>query len=106
MSDARLVYSTDGGDSRRTKAESPPADPPRDGIVRVSFEKARRGGKTVTVVSGLPHADLPSVASDLKRLCGSGGSIKDGRIELQGDQRRKVAARLQASGHTVKVAGG
>jgi translation initiation factor 1 len=106
VSDARLVYSTDGGDHRKTAAESPPTDRPREGIVRVSCEKARRGGKTVTVVTGLPRADLSSVASDLKRLCGSGGSVKDGRIELQGDQRRKVAARLQTSGHTVEVAGG
>jgi translation initiation factor 1 len=46
------------------------------------------------------------VASDLKRHCGTGGAVKDGAVELQGDHREKVAARLRASGHHVKLAGG
>jgi translation initiation factor 1 len=110
MSDHRLVYSTDGGDQRRAKRRQPaPAQRgpalPKDGVVRVFREKAGRGGKTVTVVRGL-NGDLAPVASDLKRHCGSGGSVKGDVIEIQGDHREKVAARLRAAGHRVKLAGG
>lgn len=78
---------------------------PDDGVVRVFREKGGRGGKTVTVVRGLP-GDLAAAATDLKRHCGSGGSVKNGAIEIQGDHREKVIARLQAAGHRVKAAGG
>ena len=107
MSNSRPVYSTEGGDLRRTgERRLPPQEPPGDGIVRISREKGGRGGKTVTVVRGLDPGDLKSVASDLKRLCGSGGAVKDGTVEIQGDHREKIAARLQAQGHRVKLAGG
>lgn len=110
MSNHRLVYSTDDGDHRRRKEPRPTGAPrgpvlPRDGVVRVFREKAGRGGKTVTVVRGLP-GDLAAVASDLKRHCGTGGAVKDGAVELQGDHREKVAARLRASGFQVTLAGG
>ncbi len=110
MSNSRLVYSTDDGDRRREpkrdagKASGP--DVPNDGIVRVFREKGGRGGKVVTVVRGLSPADLPVVAKDLKRLCGAGGAAKGGAVELQGDHREKVAARLEAQGYRVKPAGG
>jgi translation initiation factor 1 len=111
MSNHRLVYSTDSGDERR-RAEQKPAPTgtrgpalPHDGVVRVFREKAGRGGKTVTVVRGL-RGDLAAVASDLKRHCGTGGSVKIDAVEIQGDHRDKVAARLRATGHTVKLAGG
>lgn len=74
--------------------------------MRVFREKGGRSGKTVTVVRGLPAGDLAAVASDLKRHCGSGGAAKDGAVELQGDHREKVAARLQSQGYRVKLAGG
>jgi translation initiation factor 1 len=110
MSNHRLVYSTDGGDHRRDRRAQPEATArspalPRDGVARVFREKAGRGGKTVTVVRGL-RGDLAAVASDLKRHCGTGGTVKGDAIELQGDHREKVAARLRASGQTVKLAGG
>ena len=107
MSESRRVYSTTDGDLR--KAAAPPssrATPPNDGIVRVSRETSGRRGKTVTVVRGLPPRELDAVASDLKRLCGSGGSAKDGVVEIQGDHRPKVVARLEARGYRVKLAGG
>ncbi len=110
MTNSRLVYSTGDGDQRRrgkekpTKARGP--ELPRDGVVRVFREKGGRGGKVVTVVRGLPRADLAAVASDLKRHCGSGGSVKDDAVEIQGDHREKAAARLEAQGYTVKLAGG
>ncbi len=107
MSNSRLVYSTDDGDHRRdpSRKESAPP-PPGDGIVRVSREKGARGGKTVTVVRGLPAADVASVASELKRHCGTGGTAKDATVEIQGDHREKIKARLESEGYRVKLAGG
>jgi translation initiation factor 1 len=114
---SRLVYSTDDGDHRpdtkpsatkqkqRGTARSGP-QLPDDGVVRVFREKGGRGGKTVTVVRGLPRGEVQSVASDLKRHCGTGGSVKDGAVEIQGDHREKAAARLESRGYTVKLAGG
>ena len=109
MSNSRLVYSTDGGDRRKKPGQQPaPQGPqlPDDGVVRVFREKSGRRGKTVTVVRGLAAADLEATASDLKRLCGAGGSVKDGAIEIQGDHREKIAARLRSQGRQVKLAGG
>jgi translation initiation factor 1 len=79
---------------------------PNDGVVRVFREKGGRGGKTVTAVRGLPAGELTAVAGDLKRLCGAGGAVKAGAVEIQGDHREKVAARLEAQGYRVKLAGG
>ena len=59
----------------------------------------------MTVVRGL-DGDLAAVASDLKRHCGSGGSVKGDAVEIQGDHREKVVARLQAAGYRAKIAGG
>ena len=57
---------------------------------------------------GLPlrEAELQALGQQLKRTCGSGGTVKDGAIEIQGDHRDKVVAALQAAGHEVKLAGG
>ena len=74
--------------------------------MRVWREKAGRRGKTVTVVRGLPRGDLAPVAADLKKLCGAGGAVKNGEVEIQGDHRDKVVARLQAQGYAAKAAGG
>jgi translation initiation factor 1 len=80
--------------------------PAGDGVVRVRREV--RNGKTLTVVLGLPlRADaLVAFAAKLKASCGTGGTAKDGAIELQGDHRDKVVDLLQKAGHTVKLAGG
>ena len=108
MSNSRLVYSTGDGDARKQAAKPKPQsnEPPRDGIVRVAREKSGRKGKTVTIVRGLPLADVADVASDLKRHCGAGGTVKDGTVELQGDHREKAATRLRSRGYEVKLAGG
>jgi translation initiation factor 1 len=112
MTNSRLVYSTGDGDVRRASRGRPQpqraAGPqlPADGVVRIFREKGARGGKTVTVVRGLPAADLAAVAGDLKRHCGTGGTVKAGAVELQGDHREKAAARLEAQGRRVKLAGG
>ena len=88
------------------RSPKPQPDLPQDGIVRIFRGKGGRGGKTMTVVRGLPRRELDAVAKDLKRLCGAGGSAKDGAVEIQGDHREKVAARLAEQGYTVKLAGG
>jgi translation initiation factor 1 len=107
VSNSRPVYSTEGGDLRRTgERRLPPAAPAGDGIVRIFREKGGRGGKVVTVVRGLEPGVLKATASDLKKLCGSGGAVKGDAVEIQGDHREKVADRLRSQGHTVKLAGG
>jgi len=114
MSNHRLVYSTDDGDRRREKPASKQKPKqttargpalPQDGVARVFREKGGRGGKTVTVVRGL-DGDLAAVAADLKRQCGAGGAVKGTTIEIQGDHREKVVARLRAAGFSAKPAGG
>ena len=84
------------------------ARPKGDGIARVSRSSKGRKGKTVTIVSGLALEDdaLGEVLKDLKRLCGSGGTLKDGVIEIQGDHRDKLAGELVKRGFKVKIAGG
>ncbi len=110
MTESRRVYSTADGDLRKAADPNPgrrtAPQSPNDGVVRVSRETSGRRGKTVTVVRGIRPGDLQAVASDLKRLCGSGGAAKDGVVELQGDHRPKVVARLEAQGYRVKLAGG
>lgn len=111
-----LVYSTEGGRMCPTcrrpvgacvcRAARPL--PAGDGVVRVSRETGGRGGKAVTVVRGLvlPADELVALAKRLKASCGSGGTVKDGVIEVQGDHRDRIVEALQAAGHVVKRAGG
>jgi translation initiation factor 1 len=79
-----------------------------DGIVRVRRESKGRHGKTVTTVTGipLPAPELKTLARDLKRRCGTGGAVKDGVLEIQGDHCQLLIDELQALGYTVKRAGG
>lgn len=85
-----------------------PAAPQGDGTVRLLLEKKGRGGKTVTLVTGLTGNpdELRALAADLKRRCGTGGTLKDGVIEIQGDHRDTIAEALKARGMKVKKAGG
>jgi translation initiation factor 1 len=131
MDNSRLVYSTEFGRAcpecgrpvdecicpRGRAAKSAAGDgegsdaAPADitgGTIRVRRETKGRGGKTVTTISGvqLQGAALEALASELKRRCGTGGSVKDGVIVIQGDNREKAAAALQAYGYKVKLAGG
>jgi translation initiation factor 1 len=110
-----LVYSTDGG--RMCPAcRQPltgcrcgvPAVPPADGPVRVTREIKGRGGKTVTVVRGLPlaAADLAALGKQLRSACGAGGTVKDGVLEVQGDHAERVLAWLVERGFKAKRSGG
>jgi translation initiation factor 1 len=105
--DDRLVYSSGSG---RVEARKPasPRRPQGDGIARVRREVKGRRGKTVTTISGLALADdaLRDLAAELKRSCGSGGAVKDGIIEIQGDHRDTLVAALESRGHRGKLAGG
>ena len=110
-----LVYSTETGrmcpDCRQPVAQcscKAAALPTGDGVVRVSRETKGRGGKAVTVVRGvlLDAAALVLLGKQLKAACGSGGTVKDGVIEVQGDHVERVMEALKKLGHQVKRAGG
>ncbi len=79
-----------------------------DGVVRLRRETKGRGGKAVTTISGIPlsGAELKTLAKALKQKCGVGGAIKEGNIEIQGDQRDTLQAELEKRGYQVKQAGG
>ena len=115
----RIVYDSDFGRTNCEVCQRPvarckcPQLPPsaqasgsRDGIVRMRREVRR--GKPTTVIVGLPLSDveLRDLAATLKRKCGSGGSAKDGQIEIQGDHRSLLQSELEARGYRVKLAGG
>ena len=83
------------------------AHPAGDGVVRVQRESKGRKGKTVTLVTGLslPEDQLHTLLSDLKRLYGSGGALKDGILEIQGDHRDNVLEELKKRGIKAKKVG-
>ena len=110
-----LVYSTEHGrmcpDCRQPQAQcvcKVAPVPVGDGTVRVSRETKGRGGKAVTLVKGVAlDADaLAELGKKLKTACGSGGTVKDGVIEVQGDHVERVMDTLKKLGHRVKRAGG
>ncbi len=82
--------------------------PKTDGVVRVSRETKGRKGKGVTIITGLPLEPdaLKQLAKQLKAKCGSGGTVKDGAIEIQGDRRDTVVHELEQLGWPVKQSGG
>jgi translation initiation factor 1 len=104
-----LVYSTDGalplpaGPARR-KTQPVARALPDDGVVRVARE--RRRNSAVTLVHGLAAAELDALGKELKRVCGTGGTAKNGVVELQGDHRDRVVAYFEERGRRVKRAGG
>ena len=122
MTSGRLVYSTDVGRRcpectrplaecrcRRSKAAiATPAVPPGQAKVRVGRETAGRKGKGVTVVTGLPLAGeaLDELATRLKKRCGTGGTVRDGVIEIQGDHRDTLVVELEKLGYAPKRSGG
>jgi len=114
-----LVYSTDKGqlcpgcgeplDACRCSALSDQARlQSLDGVVRIRRETSGRKGKGVTTVNGipLPESELKTLAKKLKKTCGTGGALKEGVIEIQGDHREKLKILLEKEGFTVKLAGG
>ncbi len=82
--------------------------PPQQQHPRVYRDRQGRGGKTVTVIRDLQLSaeDMAALGRRLKRMCGAGGAVKDGNIEIQGDHRERVTAELQQLGYQAKMAGG
>ena len=120
MNSTRLVYSTESGRicpsceqpaatcSCKKKKSKPKPNIKNDGIVRIQREVKGRKGKTVTAISGflVDDDELRNLATELKRSCGTGGSVKDGIIIVQGDHRQIILSILKKKGYTVKLAGG
>lgn len=106
MSDNRLVYSTQLGRINPQKTQTPQIK--TDGIVRIRRETKGRKGKGMTTITGLDlsEKDLKDLCSQLKKMCGTGGAVKNAVIEIQGDNRDKIKATLEQLGHNVKLAGG
>jgi len=110
------VYSTErgricpkcGNPVASCTCRKPAARPRGDGITRVQRESKGRKGKTVTLVTGAPltEKELRELLSALKRVCGAGGALKDGVIEIQGDHRDTILEALQKRGLPAKKAGG
>ena len=117
---SELVHSTGTGDVRGERPrgrggarrggsgrqERPAA--PADGIVRVGRETKGRKGKVVTILTGLPVSgqELEALARELKALCGAGGTVRDGVVEIQGDHRDRLVRALEERGWRVKRSGG
>ena len=121
MGNNRLVYSTESGricpscklsatkcTCKKKKAIKQHSTYPNDGIVRIRREVKGRKGKTVTSIFGLPLDDekLKQLAKRLKQLCGTGGTVKDGIIVIQGEHRETLLEEIKKQGYTVKLAGG
>jgi translation initiation factor 1 len=114
-----LVYSTEHGetcpDCRQPVAQCECRDREEaeriaalDGIVRIRRETSGRKGKGVTTIQGVPLGsdELKTLAKTLKKRCGTGGAVKDGVIEIQGDHREVLKRELESRGFKVKLAGG
>ena len=119
----RTVWSSESGDLRKKKILTPGTSlrnasqssagrgeslPPQQQTIYLHRESSGRGGKAVTLVKNLVLStdDLKALAKKLKQECGTGGTIKEGVIEMQGEQREKVADTLRKLGYKVKIAGG
>ena len=101
---SRLVYSTEKNENydpepaaRQQAAEG--------GTAYIERDRKNRKGKVVTVISGL-KGNLKELQKEIQKICGAGGSIKNGKIEIQGDHREKIAKILQGKGYKVKFIGG
>ena len=114
---SRVVYSTDHGrlcpacgksQSSCNCAQQKKNIITGDGMVRIKRETKGRKGKGVTIISGLPlnEGDLKKLAKELKQRCGTGGAVKNGDVEIQGDQRDVIKALLETKGYQAKLSGG
>ncbi|HYI11107.1 MAG TPA: stress response translation initiation inhibitor YciH [Thermoanaerobaculia bacterium] len=108
MANSKLVWTSDPEQAKRLRDSgqldvAEDVEPGRQ-TIRVAVDRKRRAGKTVTVASGFQHTPetLAGVAQTLKKKCGSGGTAKEGEIELQGDHVAKIADELRKLGYRVK----
>ena len=107
---ARTVWSSDNGDQRNQKHKTATAKslPPQQQLAYLHRKLKGRGGKAVTLVKNLSLSptDMKALAKKLRSVCGSGGTVKNGLIEIQGEHREKIAAALEKMGYKAKIAGG
>ncbi|MCF5770387.1 translation initiation factor [Aeromonas veronii] len=103
---SRLVYSTDGGMIKEQSAPQSTSPFPTDGTVRIRRETKGRKGAGVITIHGVPADQQKSLATLLKKKCGTGGGIKEGVIEIQGDKRDLIKTELEKAGFSVKLVGG
>mgnify|MGYP002397952114 CR=1 FL=1 len=111
----KTVWSSESGDLRKKDLTPNPSPtkrgeslPPQQQMIYLHRESSGRGGKAVSLVKGLilSEDDLKTLAKKLKQECGTGGTIKDGIIEIQGEHRQKISEILIKLGYKVKIAGG
>jgi len=108
--DTRTVWSSEAGDLRKQKQDQPSAAslPAKRQTAYLHREAKGRGGKAVTLIRNLvlSEAELSALAKKIKQACGTGGTVKDGVIEIQGANRERIAEVLVKLGYKVKMAGG
>ena len=106
----RTVWSSEDGDLRKKEQNTSHSKslPPQQQTAYLHRESGGRGGKVVSVVKNLvlTEEDLKTLAKKLKQECGTGGTVKDGMIEIPGEHRQRMAEVLQKLGYKVKIAGG
>ena len=106
----RTVWSSADGDLRRREgnARKVKSLPPGEQTAYLHRDSKGRGGKGVTLVKKLilSEEDMKDLAKRLKQVCGSGGTVKDGEIEIQGEHREKISVELKKLGYKIKIAGG
>ena len=109
-SESRTVWSSDQGDQRKQQSghQKVKSLPPQQQTAYLHRDSKGRGGGVMTMVKNLALSDeeMKDLAKKLKQLCGSGGTVKEGVIEIQGEHREKIAEALKKMGYKVKIAGG
>ena len=100
----RLVYSTDNSAPKVARNKVPQNT--SDGIIRIRRESKKRAGRVVCVVEGLAAEQIKSTCKELKSRCGTGGTVKGGIIEIQGDHRDQIRELLESKGLAVRLSGG
>ncbi|MEQ3697612.1 MAG: stress response translation initiation inhibitor YciH [Pseudomonadales bacterium] len=112
---SRVVYSTDSGrmcpecqqPEAKCRCKAVEAVSLTDGVVRVRLDRKRKGAGVSQIEGlGIAGAELKKLAKELKAKCATGGAIKDGVVEIQGDHRERLKQLLEAKGYAVKLAGG
>ena len=110
MPNNKTVWSSEQGDLRKKEQKSTNAKslPPQQQTAYLHRDSKGRGGKSVTLIKNLvlSEEDMKSLAKRIKQDCGVGGTVKDGVIEVQSEQREKIAGILQKLGYRIKIAGG
>ncbi|OUC13946.1 MAG: translation initiation factor [Alkalinema sp. CACIAM 70d] len=104
----RTVYREFGNDSEAAFERAVPDLPPNQQNLRIQASRKGRGGKTVTVISGWQHSPdkLTELAKKLKAQCGTGGTVREETIEIQGDHKQKLLEILVKLGYKAKISGG